>query len=174
VKEKAQFQRVIGGRDPAATALVVEKSKIREAFRPVGIANRLDQSSPPVVEGMRVTFQLLKKMDAACRAQGCRFAVVIIPTKETVFADYFRDQPQIHLHESVQKIIANEQVARNKLMAFLDSVQIAYVDTLPSLQRHAGEQLYASTTEDMHPGKNGYRIMGDTVAEFITKQRSLP
>jgi hypothetical protein len=169
MKQNAEFKQVADGLDTATTALVVENRNIREAFRPVGIASRLDQSSPPVVEGMRITFQLLQEMDAACRKQSCTFAVVIIPTKETVFADYFRTQPTVHLGGPIQKIISNEQIARTKLISFLETTHINYVDALPALRRHAGEQLYARTTQDMHPGKNGYRVIGETVAEFLSK-----
>jgi hypothetical protein len=173
MKENVQFKQIADGRDPATTALIVDNQNVREAFRPVGIAARLDQSNPAVIEGMRITFQLLQDMDGACRKQGCTFAVVIIPTKETVFADYFKGQSQGHLSGPIQKIISDEATARMKLFSFLDSAHIAYVDTLPSLRAHAGEQLYARTTQDMHPGKNGYRVIGDAVTNFLKKQQAL-
>jgi lysophospholipase L1-like esterase len=72
------------------------------------------------------------------------------------------------LYEAVQKVIVNERAARKVLIEFLDSAEIPYVDTLPALKQAVGRQLYAQTTRDMHPGKNGYRVIGETVAQYLT------
>ena len=37
---------------------------------------------------MRISFQLLKEMKELCDRHGADFLVVVIPTKEMVFADY--------------------------------------------------------------------------------------
>src|SRR5271157_2518444 len=47
--------------DGSATALIIPDKNILEAFRPRGMLNRLDQQSPYVREGMRITFELLKE-----------------------------------------------------------------------------------------------------------------
>jgi hypothetical protein len=174
VKENLQFKRAAAADDPLLTSLDVPEKNIKEAFRPVGIAARLDQSNPSVVEGMRVTFELLGRMADACRDKDCKFAVVIIPTKETVFSDYLEGQSRLRLQDALGKVIANERVARKKVFEFLDGRGIAYVDTLPALQKASGQQLYARTTQDMHPGKNGYRVIGETVAAFLQKARQKP
>ena len=46
---------------------------------------------------------------------------------------------------------------------------IEHLDMLPALKRSAGKQLYAQTTRDMHPGKNGYRVIGEAVAEYLKR-----
>ncbi len=171
LKESIRFARATRGEDAATTAIDISDAHIREAFRPLGIARRLDQHNPDVKEGMRITFHLLSEMARVCSDNGCTFAVVIIPTKETVFADYLERTPGLHLKEAVDSVIANERVARQQLVGFLDAAKIPYVDTLPALRRAAGDGLYARTTEDMHPGRNGYKVIGDTVAQFT---RSLP
>ena len=81
IKEAARFSQASRSENPLITTLEIPEQKIREAFRPTGIAARLDQSRPQVREGMRITFHLLKAMDSACRENGCSFAEVIIPTK---------------------------------------------------------------------------------------------
>jgi hypothetical protein len=170
-KENTRFARAVRGEDPVITAIDLPDAHIREAFRPLGIARRLDQQNPDVKEGMRITFHLLKEMARVCSDNGCTFAVVIIPTKETVFADYLEEAPDLHLKSAVESVIANERVARQRLGEFLDEAQIPYVDTLPALRAAVGDGLYAPTTEDMHPARNGYKVIGDTVAAFT---RTLP
>ncbi|MCS6316240.1 MAG: hypothetical protein H8K05_00345 [Nitrospira sp.] len=171
VKEAIRFNQAASGSDPYTTALTVENENIREAFRPLGMAGRLDQTSGPVREGMRITFHLLEEMAKACRQEGCQFLVVIIPTKETVFAEYLEKKPDLHLHEALRRVISNEQATRKTLLDFLVGADIAYVDTLPALRRSVGQQLYAQTTRDMHPGKNGYRVIGEAVAEYLARAK---
>ena len=91
---------------------------IREAFRPIRVAALLDQSRPEVSEGMRITFHLLEEMDRRCRESDCSFVVVIIPTKETVFAEYLQGNPRLHLKDTVDRLIASERAARTALGEF--------------------------------------------------------
>ena len=63
IKEAGRFSQASRSENPSVTTLEVPDQKIREAFRPTGIAARLDQSRPQVREGMRITFHLLKAMD---------------------------------------------------------------------------------------------------------------
>ncbi len=169
VKEAIRFRQAASGGDPYVTSLVVEDQNIREAFRPIDMVARLDQSSGPVREGMRITFHLLKEMDRACRQEGCKLLVVIIPTKETVFSEYLENHPKLHLHEALDRVIVNERSARKTLLEFLVGAGIAHLDTLPALKESVGNQLYAQTTRDMHPGKNGYRVIGEAVAEHLKR-----
>ena len=172
VKENARFWQVSRNSDPFTTSLIVDEKNIREAFRPISIANRLDQTSGPVREGMRITFKLLQEMNDACRQAGCRFLVLIIPTKEMVFSDYLDKNSRLHLHEALARLITNERSARNALFTFLDSTGIAYLDVLPALKQSVGGELYARTTRDMHPSKNGYKVIGEAVAEYLRRSGS--
>ncbi len=168
-KEAIRFRETSAGRDPYTTALIVEDQNIREAFRPLGMAERQDLASGPVREGMRITLHLLTEMDKACREAGCRFLVVIIPTKETVFSEYIEKMPELHLHAELNRVITNERAAKRTLVDFLADEHIAYLDTLPALQNAVKNQLYAQTTRDMHPGKNGYRVIGEAVAQYLNR-----
>ncbi|MBX3300759.1 MAG: hypothetical protein KF693_00940 [Nitrospira sp.] len=172
LKEAVRFEEILTKGDPYTTAVVIEDQNIREAFRPIGMAERLDKNSAPVREGMRITFHLLKEMDQACKQVGCKFLTAIIPTKETVFGEYITQNPQLHLRSELEQVIRNEQSVKIDLVDFLSREGIAFVDTLPALRRSIKDQLYAQTTRDMHPGKNGYRVIGETVVEYLLKHTS--
>jgi lysophospholipase L1-like esterase len=92
---------------------------------------------------------------------------VIIPTKETVFADYLQADQHLHLKDSVDAVIANERAARAALGKWLDERDIPYVDTLPALRQAVSNELYYRGPADMHPSKNGYKVIGDVVSEFL-------
>ena len=153
--------------NPAATVLSVPAKNILEAFIPGSLLKNLDQDSDSVREGMRVTFALLDEMNALCARQGARFAVVIIPTKELVFSDYLEHDPALPNSAKLIKLLANERLARARVVEHLNSTSIPVVDTLSALKRASANGLYARSAADMHPGRSGYRVIAETVASSL-------
>ena len=154
----------------SATALIVKDKNIREAFLPKGILNRVDQANPGVQEGMRITFKLLDEMNRICREHNIAFVVAVIPTKETVFADYLERDKTLPLSDVMDKIIVNERVARGRLFQFFNESGIHYVDTLPALKQGVEHELYARTAQDIHPNKNGYKVIAEAIAADFQSQ----
>jgi hypothetical protein len=159
--------------DGLTTTLILEEDNIREAFRPTGIRDRLQQDKPAIREGMRITLNLLKDMDKRCNASDGQFVVVVIPTKEMVFEDYLEHNSKIHLGEIIDELLLNERNARQELFEFFHRSGIRYVDTLPALKRSVRNDLYVRSDRDMHPGKNGYKVIAETVGEYLTKSNLL-
>jgi hypothetical protein len=153
-----------------ATTLVVPEKNIEEAFQPAGNLRRLDQGSEPVREGMRITFELLKEMNEICKKNHIQFMVLVIPTKEMVFSQYLEHNSKIPLNDVVDQLLVNERGALDQTYKALAAENIPYVDPLPAMQEKAGEKLFAASSGDMHPNKNGYRVMAQAVAEAL-KQR---
>jgi hypothetical protein len=150
-----------------ATKLIVPEDGILEAFVPKQILRRLDQTNPSVREGMRITFKLLAEMDAICRRNGIRFVVTVIPTKEMVFAEYLEHNPKLALSDVLDRLLANERIARDQTFKFLADSGIPSVDPLPALKQARKGELYARTAGDMHPGRNGYRVIGEVVSKAL-------
>jgi hypothetical protein len=167
LKGSIQVGRAASGQDEFTTTLAVPAAHIQEAFRPRAIRERLDQNSAPVREGMRVTMDLLQRMNDLCKESGARMAVVIIPTKEMVFADFLLQDPALHLGDVIKESVTSETQARARLFEFLDNAGIPRIDTLEALRRDVSNQLYTHSDRDMHPGRNGYHVIGDTVARFL-------
>jgi hypothetical protein len=154
---------------PTAT-LVADEKNILEAFQPQKILQGLDQDDPKVREGMRITFRLLADMRDLCRSRNILFVVAVISTKEQVFADDLERNRSLPGSEVIDRLIRNEREAREKLFAFLRDRDIPCVDTLPRMRAAVGrEKLYANSAQDMHPNRNGYRIIAEAVAEFLQK-----
>lgn len=151
----------------STVTLDLPQQHILEAFRPKSMLIRLDQASEAVREGMRITFELLREMNDICRNNHVEFLVTVIPTKEMVFSQYLAHNRTITLSHVIDQLIANERIARARTFDFLRSANIAYVDPLPALQAAVGKELYARTAADMHPGKNGYRVIGEAISAAL-------
>ena len=170
LKAAVQIRRGGRGQDPSTASIRISETGVEEAFRPLGIRDRLDQNSAAVREGMRVTFELLGRMDKACHEHGCQLVVVLIPTKESVFAERLSRDPQMHLGQAIADLVMNETRARESVLAFLARAGIPHVDTLPALRLRTADGLYTRSDRDMHPGPNGYRVIGEAVAEFFRQK----
>jgi hypothetical protein len=149
------------------TSLIVPEKNILEAFRPKAVLFGLDQENPDVREGMRITFELLKQMSEICRQNHIEFLVAVIPTKEMVFSEYLENNEKLPLEDVIDRLLVNERSARAQTFKFMTDNNISYVDPLPALKKSVGEGLYASSAGDMHPNKNGYRVIGEAIAERL-------
>jgi hypothetical protein len=172
VKGSIQINEAERRADPAVTTLTVANEGIEEAFRPIYIRERLNIRTPEIREGMRITLSLLGQMNEAARRAGSRFAVAIIPTKETVFADYLLRHPGVRLRTEIQDLVTMESEATRQVIAALDAAGIPHIETLPELRRHLRNHLYVRSDKDMHPNRNGYHVIGDAVAQFLKRQNT--
>jgi len=127
----------------------------------------LDQDDPHVRAGMRITFELMKEMNEICQQSHVQFLIVVIPTKEQVFSDCLEHNSKIPLSDVTHKLLVNERSALAQTFKFMDDSNIPYVDPLPALKTAAGLGLYAASAGDMHPGKNGFRVIGEATAETL-------
>lgn len=150
------------------TTLILPDRNVYEAFVPSGGLHGLDHTRPSVREGMRLTFQLLRDMHALCMQHGVRFIVAVFPTKETVYARYLEHNPTLRMHDSVDRVIANERIARQALFEQLDEAGIPYVDLLPALEAASEvERIYIESAIDIHPNRNGYRAIAEVLAPHL-------
>lgn len=166
IKNAPQFDRSV-------TSLIIPEKNILEAFRPIGILSRIDQESPNVREGMRITFKLLQEMNEICRQNHVQFLVVVIPAKEMVFSDYLEHNPKLPLSDVLDKLVVNERLARDKTFQFLTDSTISYVDALPALKASRQNELYARTAADMHPNKNGYRVIAEAISWALKQNQAI-
>jgi hypothetical protein len=151
----------------SAVRLAIPANNILEAFLPTRLLRNLDQDSQAIREGMRITYKLLAEMSEISRQKNIQFLVVVIPTKEMVFADYLEHNSSLPVSTVIDQLLANERLAREKTFKFLTESNIDYVDTLPALVRARERELYARTAADMHPNRNGYRVIAEAVFDRL-------
>jgi hypothetical protein len=119
----------------------------------------LDLADVRIREGLAMSLRALAEMDRRARQRGSRFAVVLIPTKELVFADLWTDAPS-----SFTRLVRHETAARDAMKAFLAARDIETVDTLEPLRavlRSGGQPYYAH--RESHPNALGHQVIAETV-----------
>jgi lysophospholipase L1-like esterase len=126
-----------------------------------------------VREGMRITLELFKQMNEICRQNGIEFVIAIIPTKEMVFSKYLEHNKNIPLSDVVDSLLANERLAREKMFTFFADSNIEYVDTLAGLTKAAERKIYTRLARDMHPNRDGYRVIAESVFEGLKQLKSM-
>jgi hypothetical protein len=153
---------------PETTALILPEKGIQEAFRPKGVLRGLDQGSEGVQEGMRITLRLLREMNTICSTNNIKFIAAIIPTKESVFAHHLKTRENIEMAETLKAVIENERIARENLCRQFSEANIEFIDLLPHLVKAAdSEQIYTFAATDMHPNRNGYRVIAEGLRERL-------
>lgn len=127
----------------------------------------LDPERAETKEGLRIALILLKKMKNVCDTEDIKFLVLIIPSKESVYSDYFKFCPNSDHRETVYKIIENEKKVNNQIIEFFKKENISFVTTLDSLRERVGkEKLYPSGFDD-HPNRNGYQCIADCINRYV-------
>lgn len=117
----------------------------------------LDLDDPRLAEGLRITCEVLPRIKARAEAGGAKVLVLIIPTKESVFAGASAGK---RLDPVYERLVRMEAGARAAVEARCASAQVECVDTLPALVEavRRGEEVYSASTES-HPKGKGYGVI---------------
>lgn len=155
-----------GERSPGARGSAVLDQK-GEVLTRVDVSQgraTLELADARVAEGLRLTLDALEAMAAACRAQGARLLVALIPSKASVFRAALLRTPDA---VNVERVTANERAAADVIRARLDAVGIAHVDLLPDLRAAAARPGLYPPTANQHPTREGYRAIAEGVARSL-------
>ena len=128
-----------------------------------------DLDDPRIVEGLRITLEMLSGIRTEGEARGEKMLVVLIPTKELVYADAMRSSPG-GMSESYSKLIAMEGRLRGAVMSHCRQIRLEYADALPSLEAavQRKERIYP-VTGDGHPVAKGYSLIASSVNEALNR-----
>ena len=146
---------------------VCDRGRIRTVFRPSYRMLGVDLDEPRVAEGLRLTKDVLAGISAKTEAHGVQLIVLLIPTKESAYADLMADA---HPPESFARILRMEGKARAEIISACASRNIPCVDPLP-LMRQAlsrNERIYPMG-EDGHPRTGGYAVLAAAVHAKIVE-----
>ena len=156
-------------RDPLDTAPpsqvpITGETQLTPRYRFIAV----NQSDPRIREGFRLSREALSLMHQRTRAAGVRFLVLMIPTKERVYAPVMGTH---RFEEPYASLVKNEEQVFAELDAFLSREGIPHLSLLPAL-RHAlvfNFEPYRRTA-DGHPEPPGYRAIARCVSEFIHQE----
>lgn len=122
----------------------------------------VDPEDPRVEAGFLVSLHALEQIIAMAEGASARMLVVLIPTKETVFASRVEDPAA---HPGLARLVENEARYRGRLVDALRARRVEVVNVLPAL-RAASRQPYFEDA-DGHPNQYGHEIIAAAVATAL-------
>lgn len=144
-----------------------EKSGISTGFTPEQRLKGLDLARDEVREGLRLSLRFFDRMNELARRNNVEFIVVIIPTKESVFARYIEGNKALPASDRLDYLLRNEREADGEVRKYFDEHGIRYVDMLGPLSVSAAtEQIYPNNFGG-HENKNGYGVIAGTIKEYL-------
>ena len=129
-------------------------------------ALNLDDSR--IAEGLRIALRVIKAMQERAVAQHVRFIVIMIPTKEAVFGQRWKNPS-----ESFLKLAGYEERAWKTIKEFLEQNGIEHLDALPALREQLakGIQPYFAS-RDGHPNRHGHAALANLVATYLQQSNA--
>jgi hypothetical protein len=145
---------------------VCEDSDLRTVLTPTYRLTALDFDDPRIGEGLNITKETLGKIQQKVEGHSAQLLVLLIPTKETVYADLMQSAGR--LNGNYARLVEMESRARNEVASWCAEKHIKCTDALPDLRGALArrERIYPSTTES-HPNAAGYRVLGATVQRAL-------
>ena len=128
----------------------------------------LDLDEPRNAEGLRITKELLAQMQTELEAKQVKLIVLLLPTKETVYAT--AQGGAVGPNPVYRKLVEMEGRIRAELISTCQAQHIECIDALPFLNSALarGERLYPTTTES-HPNERGYFVIASAVNESLSR-----
>jgi len=144
-----------------------EESGIHTGFTPGQRLKGLDLGRAEVREGLGLSLIFLDRMNELAHKNNIEFVVIIIPTKESVFARYIEGNKALPASDKIDYLLRNEREADRQIRKYFDDHGIRYVDALGPLSLSAGtEQIYPNNFGG-HENKNGYAIIAGAIKEYL-------
>ena len=145
---------------------ICNDDNIRTVFTTAYRLTALDLDDPRIVEGLRITKVALWRTQQTVDGHGVKFLVLLIPTKELVYADLMQREGKST--GTYSRLVEMENTARGEIKSWCTEKHIACVDALPELRNAIAQrqQIYPSTTES-HPNAAGYAVLAATAAQAL-------
>lgn len=159
--------------DTTITLLEDNDNNIFTGFNPIQRLYSLNLELPEIKEGLRLSLNALVKMSEICKDNNIFLVVVLIPSKESVYADYLKDNKQLKHYEYIYKVLANENELNSKVKTFLSEHGIDYIDVLPPLQKACGDRLIYPNNHGDHTNKEGYLIIANSIKKYLSDNKLL-
>ena len=125
----------------------------------------LDDSDPRIKAAVVGAKQMLVAMDSICRSRQVAFSVLLIPTKERVFATRFKDAAS---NPAVAQVVASEARIQKEIVSWLQQHGVQYIDALASLSNSSRQPYFENA--DGHPNEVGHEIIADLIRRHLTRE----
>jgi len=142
-----------------------ENGTVRTVFDPGQRFQAVDLGESRNLEGQRLTEVFLNMAYQQVTSQGAQFLVVLIPTKESVYAKAMAG----HMSPAYEQVVNMETIVRDKLTAYFEANAIPFVDSLPDLQAAvANNDVIYPPDMDEHFVAAGYAVIGQAAYQALS------
>jgi len=144
---------------------IFDSQSVRTILTPEYRLAGLQMDDPRIKEGHRICMSALSNMSRDLSEHQIEFTIVLIPTKELVFAAQAK-----HPSPKYAQLLSNETQMWEATKEFLDMQNISFIDTLPALRSATenGVQTYPMST-DGHPNAAGHQVIARAVSDWLTR-----
>ncbi len=125
----------------------------------------LDLADGRIHEGLRITKMAIRQMAAESRSQNAELVLLLIPTKERVYADEGIGQEGGD-SVNLQRLVEFETTVQAQLKELGDALDVTVVDVTAPLSLAADKQM-VYPAYDGHPNSIGYAVISQTVARAV-------
>jgi lysophospholipase L1-like esterase len=147
---------------------------VRTVFTPQARLNAQDLDDARVAEGWHVTLAAIERIATSCRGRA-RLFVLLMPTKELVFAEYVRAH-ETEIPDSFSRLAERETAIRAQIEEALRERGVETIDPLPAMrtllstdaERRTPVNPY-SETWDGHPVAAGYAAVSLAVSVALSR-----
>jgi hypothetical protein len=147
---------------------------VRTVFTPQARLNAQDLDDARVAEGLHVTLAAIERIATSCRGRA-RLFVLLMPTKELVFAEYLRAHAT-GIPDSFSRLAEREAAIRAQIEEALRERGVETIDPLPAMrtllspdaERRTAVNPY-SETWDGHPAAAGYAAVSLAVSVALNR-----
>jgi hypothetical protein len=131
------------------------------------LRERMDPEQPAAAAGLAAARAFFVDARSRAAAQGARFGVLLIPTKERVYAGRLKASPEPPPPLYTQAVQGEEAITA-AVGADLDALGIPHVDARPRLERMLDEiGAFYPLRRDDHPFAPGYAALADAAQELL-------
>jgi hypothetical protein len=127
----------------------------------------LDMSRPRNQKGLELSREAFQKAQTLVKEWDGKLAVVIIPTREEVYAALTAPQ----MGETAMRALSS---ARQAMLGLCSDLKLTCLDLLPAFQQHAAQNEALYYVDDMHLNPHGNLVMAQTVQAWLDQQGVLP
>lgn len=140
-----------------------DDERLRTIFTPAHRLEKLNSSREDISIGLEVTLNAMEAIERSCLELEARCVSLLIPTKESVYWPYAAKRLQGKGLDLVRRIVEQEAIVRQEMIAFLKGKNFAYLDLLPGMQAAAEDRILYLAGLDDHPNGTGYRAIAEIV-----------
>lgn len=149
------------------TVLSDKNLHIQMAFVPEWQLQFLNLDNPVIKEGLRISLNLFKAMNETCSDRGITFIVLLLPTKESVYAPMIQSSGALKDSRAIHELIRYEHEVNSIAKNYFTEHNIHFVEVLDALQAATKHRQVYPSTADTHPNKHGHECIAKSINEYL-------